>query len=185
VAIMALFVLPGGGDGTSREERPSAGRGAGASADRGASASADRRAAADRAATAARRRPSASAKRRTRREPAASSRTPAATTPQASPSPRASDNPVALNDQGFARIRAGDYGAAVPLLQRSVAAFRAQGRRGEITYAYALFNLGQALNRSGRHAEAVPYLQERLKVSDFKRDVVKAELKVARAAAKD
>jgi serine/threonine-protein kinase len=94
------------------------------------------------------------------------------------------ENPVALNDEGYARARAGDYGSAVALLQRSVDAFRAQARRSELAYAFALFNLGQALSRSGRAAEAVPYLEERLKVSDFERDVVKAELKVARAAAK-
>jgi eukaryotic-like serine/threonine-protein kinase len=170
-AVVGLVALgDGGGEGASREGRSGPERGA----------------TADRSVAAARRRSAATEERAAARRPAPSSKqaAPPATT-QESPSPRPSENPVALNDQGFDRIRVGDYGTAVPLLQRSVGAFRAQGRRGEMAYAFALFNLGQALSRSGRPAEAVPYLEERLKVSDFKRDVVKAELKVARAAAKD
>ena len=45
----------------------------------------------------------------------------------------------------------------------------------ELTYAYALFNLGQALNRSGRPAEAIPYLEKRL-TWDNQGDKVQAEL---------
>ena len=71
----------------------------------------------------------------------------------------------------------------MPLLERSVAAFRAQDRKDETDYAYALFNLGQALNKTGRPAEAIPFLEERLKVSDFKRNVVRFELAAARGAA--
>jgi serine/threonine-protein kinase len=124
-------------------------------------------------------RPRAESKPRPERPAAKAS--PPATAPVRQPSVPA--NPVALNDQGFARIRAGDYAGAVPLLERSVTAFREQGRKGEIAYAFALFNLGQALNRSGRPADAMPYLVERLAVSDFKRRVVEAELARARRAA--
>ena len=53
-----------------------------------------------------------------------------------------------LNDRGFERIQAQDFAGAVPLLKRSVFSFRAQGRKDETAYAYALFNLGQALNRT-------------------------------------
>ena len=116
------------------------------------------------------------AKPKAQQEPAA----PATTTPSDTGS---GDNPVALNDQGFDRIKAQDFAGAVPLLERSVAAFRAQDRKDETAYAYALFNLGQALNKSGRPGEAIPYLEERLKVSDFKRDVVRFELAAARGAA--
>ena len=68
----------------------------------------------------------------------------------------------------------------MPLLQRAVTAFREQGRKGETAYAYALYNLGQALRRSGRPAEAIPFLEERLAVSAFKRNVVALELAAAR-----
>src|SRR4051812_13200822 len=72
----------------------------------------------------------------------ATTQAPAQTTPPATTPPPAqakSDDPVALNDQGFALIGQGKPNDAVAPLQRSVEAFRAQGRRGEIGYAYALY----------------------------------------------
>jgi eukaryotic-like serine/threonine-protein kinase len=94
-----------------------------------------------------------------------------------------SDDPVALNDQGFALIGQGKPGDAVAPLQRSVEAFRAQGRKRDIGYAYALYNLGNALRLSGRPADAIPFLQERLQVSNYKRGVVQKELATARQQA--
>jgi serine/threonine protein kinase len=94
-----------------------------------------------------------------------------------------SDDPVALNDQGFALIGQGKATDAVAPLQRSVEAFRAQDRKGDIGYAYALYNLGNALRLSGRPAEAIPFLEERLQISNYKRGVVKKELKTARQQA--
>jgi serine/threonine-protein kinase len=93
------------------------------------------------------------------------------------------DNPVALNNTGFALLQQGKASEAVGPLQRSVSAFRTQGRTGEIDYAYALFNLGNALRLSGQPAAAIPYLQERLRVSNYKRGVVKKELKTAQKQA--
>ena len=107
---------------------------------------------------------------------------PATTTQQTTP-PSASSDPVALNNQGFALIQQGRATSAVPSLQRSVDAFRTQGRTGQIDYAYALYNLGNALRLSGRPADAIPYLEERLKISNYKRGVVKQELKTARRLA--
>jgi serine/threonine-protein kinase len=104
-------------------------------------------------------------------------------TQQRASSQAATDDPVALNNQGFALIGAGQPAVAVPLLQRSVQAFRRQQRQGEIDYAFALFNLGNALRLSGHPAEAIPYLEERLGVSDFKRGVVEQELATAREQA--
>ena len=99
------------------------------------------------------------------------------------PAQAKSDDPVALNDQGFALIGQGKPTDAVAPLQRSVEAFRAQGRKGEIGYAYALYNLGNALRLSGRPAEAIPFLQERLQVSNYKRGVVEKELRTAQQQA--
>ncbi|MET0810426.1 MAG: protein kinase [Thermoleophilaceae bacterium] len=82
-----------------------------------------------------------------------------------------------LNDQGFALIQQGDFAGAVPVLQEAVASWPEDSR--ELTYAYALFNLGQALNRSGRAAEAIPYLEKRL-TWDNQTDKVQAELDDAR-----
>jgi len=109
--------------------------------------------------------------------------TPPATTQQTPPAARASDDPVALNNAGFALIQQGRPTAAVPSLQRSVEAFRKQGRTGQIDYAYALYNLGNALRLSGHPSDAIPYLEERLRISNYKRGVVKQELKTAKRMA--
>jgi eukaryotic-like serine/threonine-protein kinase len=108
---------------------------------------------------------------------------PAQTTQTPPPAQAKSDDPVALNDQGFALIGQGKPNDAVAPLQRSVAAFRAQGRKSEIGYAYALYNLGNALRLSGRPAEAIPFLQERLQVSNYKRGIVEKELRTAQQQA--
>ena len=91
--------------------------------------------------------------------------------------------PTLAVDQGFALIGQGKPADAVAPLQRSVDAFRAQNRKGDIGYAYALYNLGNALRLSGHPAEAIPYLQERLQVSNYKRGIVEKELKTARQQA--
>jgi eukaryotic-like serine/threonine-protein kinase len=108
---------------------------------------------------------------------------PAQTTQTPPPAQAKSDDAVALNDQGFALIGQGKPNDAVAPLQRSVEAFRAQGRKGDIGYAYALYNLGNALRLSGRPAEAIPFLQERLQISNYKRGIVKKELKTAQQQA--
>jgi serine/threonine protein kinase len=95
----------------------------------------------------------------------------------------ASGDPVDLNNQGFTLLQQGQASQAVAPLQRSVDAFRSQARKGEVDYAYALYNLGNALRLSGRPADAIPYLEERLAISDYKRGVVKKELKTARQQA--
>ena len=104
--------------------------------------------------------------------------TPAASTrPAPAPAPAGGESPTQLNDAGFALIGQGRYAEAVPLLERSVQGFEAQGRTGELGYAYALYNLAYALARTGHEAEAVPILQERLRVSDNQRGVVRRELR--------
>ena len=93
------------------------------------------------------------------------------------------DNPIALNNAGFALLQQGKPVEALAPLQRSVSAFRTQRRTGEIDYAYALYNLGNALRLSGHPGDAIPYLQERLKISSFKRGLVKKELQTAQKMA--
>ena len=72
----------------------------------------------------------------------------------------------------------GRYGEAVAP-RPAVQAYRSAGERG-LPYAYALFNLGVALNRSGNPADAVTVLRERLKFAD-QRSTVQAELDDAQA----
>ena len=60
----------------------------------------------------------------------------------------AASNPSgsALNDQGFRLLEAGDAGAALPILERAVAALRGSG---SLTEAYALYNLALARFSTG------------------------------------
>jgi serine/threonine-protein kinase len=64
-----------------------------------------------------------------------------------------------------------------------MAKFRAAGDTSSTDYAYALYNLGWALRLAGRPAEAIPYLQERLRISDYKRGIVEQELRTAQQQA--
>ncbi|HWC26301.1 MAG TPA: tetratricopeptide repeat protein, partial [Solirubrobacteraceae bacterium] len=89
--------------------------------------------------------------------------------------PPAGQDPEALNEQGFQLNQAGNYAAAVEPLRASVEGYREAGRRDEIGYAYALYNLGVALNRSGNPEAAIPVLEERLQYNN-QRGVVRQEL---------
>jgi eukaryotic-like serine/threonine-protein kinase len=82
-----------------------------------------------------------------------------------------------LNEEGFALMQSGDYAGAVPILQEAVASFPEDSQ--DINYAYALFNLGKSLNRSGNPDEAIPYLEKRLNWPD-QRETVQAELDLAK-----
>jgi len=106
--------------------------------------------------------------------PPAAAKPPAATPPAASGS-ASGKSASQLNDEGHRLIQAGNPGAAVAPLQASVKAYQDAGRTKELGYAFALFNLGQALNRSGNPEAAVPILRERLKFSN-QRSTVQAEL---------
>jgi tetratricopeptide repeat protein len=86
-----------------------------------------------------------------------------------------------LNDQGYAKLQAGDPEGALPILQKAVAAFPEDST--DINYAYALFNYAQALRLTGDPASAIPLLQKRLAISDEQVDTVQAELDAAEAAA--
>jgi serine/threonine-protein kinase len=73
----------------------------------------------------------------------------------------------------------GRYDQAIPFLRRAVAAYPTGST--DLTYAYALYNLGRSLRLAGRPAEAIPYLERRLRI-DNQRGVVRRELAAARAA---
>jgi eukaryotic-like serine/threonine-protein kinase len=91
-----------------------------------------------------------------------------------------SESGAALNEQGYAMIQAGEYEAAVPVLEEAVSSFP-EGSE-ELDYAYALFNLGHALRLSGRAEEAIPILEQRLSYPD-QTSTVEQELEEARAEA--
>jgi serine/threonine protein kinase len=118
--------------------------------------------------------------------PAAAAATPSSTAPATTTATPAatsdSRSPAALNNAGFAMLP-GNPSGAIPLIQKAVDAFRSSGQTKSIDYVYSLYNLGWALRLAGRPADAIPYLQERLKLSSYKRGIVEQELKTAQAAA--
>jgi len=81
------------------------------------------------------------------------------TTPPAPPAaPATGSSGHALNDQGYAKMRAGDYAGALPLLQQSVAKLRGTGPSDPYE-AYANYNLGYTLLQLGQCSQAIPYLE--------------------------
>jgi eukaryotic-like serine/threonine-protein kinase len=101
-------------------------------------------------------------------------------TKEATPSetPVSASEAAALNDEGYALIQAGDPASAIPLLERAVDGLEP----GTLTYGYALFNLANAYRLAGRPEEAIPLLEERLKIPDQLGEV-RAELALARQEA--
>ena len=87
---------------------------------------------------------------------------------------------ASLNAQGFELINEGRPEEAVPILRQAVESFP-EGTT-DINYAYALFNLGNALRLSGHPEEAIPVLEERLQIPN-QRSTVAAELARARSEA--
>ena len=81
------------------------------------------------------------------------------------------------NAQGKQLLDAGNYDEAIPVLEGAVRSFPAG--TSDLNYAYALFNLGQALRKGGRPGDAVPVLEERLKI-DNQRATVQRELDLAK-----
>jgi serine/threonine protein kinase len=96
------------------------------------------------------------------------------------PSGPSNDEGAALQAQGHRLLQSGEYDRAIPVLERSVESFPAGTTH--LSYAYALFDLGSALRLAERPDDAIPVLEERLKI-DNQRDVVQRELDAARSAA--
>jgi eukaryotic-like serine/threonine-protein kinase len=83
-----------------------------------------------------------------------------------------------LNDRGYSYIGQHNWAAAIPLLQQAVR--KLAGAEPSDPYeAYANYNLGYALYRSGRCAEAVPYLRRADRLEPD-RSEPRAYLKLAR-----
>jgi eukaryotic-like serine/threonine-protein kinase len=95
---------------------------------------------------------------------AAAATNPPAPPPRSSPPPSpppatpVSGSGHSLNDQGYAKMRAGDYNGALPLLQAAVQKLSGTGP-GDPYEAYANYNLGYTLLQLGRCNEAAGYLK--------------------------
>jgi serine/threonine protein kinase len=108
----------------------------------------------------------------------------AAATESTSPPAPVGDDPAlgsALNQEGFELIGAGRYREAVPVLEEAIRAFPAGTE--DANYAYALFNLGNAMRLSGRAEEAIPVLERRLEIPN-QTEIVRRELNAARQEAR-
>jgi eukaryotic-like serine/threonine-protein kinase len=112
-------------------------------------------------------------------QPAASEEAAAAPAEPAVPSGSSADG-ATLNARGFELINEGTPAEAVPILRQAVEAFP-EGST-DLNYAYALYNLGNALRLSGHPEEAIPVLEQRLEIPN-QRSTVAAELARARAEA--
>jgi eukaryotic-like serine/threonine-protein kinase len=86
-----------------------------------------------------------------------------------------SGDPAQMQLQAHNLINQGKYDEAIALDKQVVA----QGSGTGLTYAYALYDLGHALRLAGRPDEAIPILEQRMKINN-QRDVVKAELEQAK-----
>ena len=86
----------------------------------------------------------------------------------------------ALQAEGYSALQAGDYKNAVKLSKQSVEAF--PPGTTDVQYAYALFNLGQALRLAGKPEQAIPVLEARLQIPN-QTATVEEELAAARADA--
>jgi serine/threonine-protein kinase len=90
-------------------------------------------------------------------------------------------NGHALNDAGFAKMRAGDYRGALPLLQQAVQKLRGRGPADPYE-AYANYNVGYTLLHLNRCAQAIPYLQRAQQLEPQRSEPVR-DLARARACA--
>ena len=119
------------------------------------------------------------AKKEPKEEPAAPRlrRAPAPTEEQSDSGSYDEARGTELNDRGFRLMRSGDYEGAVPVLQEAVDSF--PPGTGNITYAYALFNLGKSLRLAGDPDAAIPILEQRLKIPN-QTEAVQAELDQAK-----
>jgi serine/threonine-protein kinase len=98
------------------------------------------------------------------------------------PEPAGEDPALAssVNEEGFAMIQAGDPEGAIPVLEEAIRAFPPGTE--DLNYAYALFNLGNALRLSGRAREAIPVLERRLEIPN-QTEAVRSELIAAESEA--
>jgi eukaryotic-like serine/threonine-protein kinase len=94
--------------------------------------------------------------------------TEAATTAPETPAP--SGNPAALNDQGFELMQAGNYEAALPLLEQAVAGLSGSGETAE---AYASYNLAATRLALGRCDGVLELLDRSEQVQGKRKEITK------------
>jgi serine/threonine protein kinase len=86
-----------------------------------------------------------------------------------------------LNDQGYAKMQAGDFAGAVPLLQQAVQKLTGTGPRDPYE-AFANYNLGYSLLQLGQCSEAIPYLQNADRLEPWRHEPRQALKKAEKCA---
>jgi serine/threonine-protein kinase len=109
------------------------------------------------------------------RKPAPSPPSAAATTTSVANTP---PTPGTLEARGHQLMVNGAYTEAIPVLRQAIDA----ASRGDLTYAYALYDLGRALRLAGDPQAAIPLLEQRLQIPN-QTAVVLSELQLARRQA--
>jgi len=97
---------------------------------------------------------------RTVEETVTAGATPATTAPEA--------GGQALNDAGFARMRAGDYGGALPLLEQAVQKLSGTGLLAE---AYSDYNLAYTRLALGKCTDVVRLLTEAQAIEGHRKEI--------------
>jgi tetratricopeptide (TPR) repeat protein len=102
----------------------------------------------------------------------------------------APSSPGGLEARGHSLLDNGQYASAIPVLQQAA---HATGESAStcaqptsqncLTYAFALYDLGQALRLSGQPAAAVPILEQRLRINN-QHQAVAQELQLAQNASR-
>jgi tetratricopeptide (TPR) repeat protein len=93
---------------------------------------------------------------------------PPSTTAPSRPPPSADGH--TRNDEGYAKMRAGDYAGALPLLQQAVQKLQGVGPADPYE-GYANYNLGYTLIQLDQCAEAIPYLKTAERLEHGNHDV--------------
>jgi serine/threonine-protein kinase len=96
--------------------------------------------------------------------------------PTTAAAPSVGGDPYDENNRAYELMQAGEYDAALPLLEDAV---QQLSGRGDLGTAYANYNLGYTLIQLGRCADAVPYLETSRSIQPQRREV-KDALKEAR-----
>lgn len=89
----------------------------------------------------------------------------------------AGDSGIALNDRGFRLLQAGDARAALPVLERAVAALHGSS---SITEAYASYNLAAARFALGRCDDVVRLLDRSEEIQGHRKEIDRLRKQVAR-----
>jgi len=98
--------------------------------------------------------------------------------PAPAQTPVTAGTPVSLEARGHQLMLGGAYGPAIDVLRKAVAS----APKSDVTYAYALYDLGRSLRLSGDPQAAIPVLLARLQIPN-QPDAVRRELLLAEAGA--